>query len=348
MTTPIKAYAALKAHQQLSPYSIERRALREYDVNIKILFCGICHSDIHQVNDDWGGGIFPMVPGHEIVGIVQEVGSKVSQFKQGDKVGVGCFVDSCRQCIHCENHLEQYCLDGMTTTYNDKERDGLTPTYGGYSQSIVVDEHYVLRIPPHLPLEKAAPLLCAGITTYSPLKHWNIQHGKKVGVIGLGGLGHIAVKIARHLGADVTVFSHSQDKKEDAILFGAHQFVDMSLAKFKSELFSKFDLLLYTSSSLNQMSELLPLLKLDGTMVIIGLPKDPSTLDTKQLIYQRRNIAGSLIGGILETQEMLDFCGQHNITAEIELIKIQEVNRAYQKIIQSDVRYRYVIDMSSL
>jgi len=348
MTNLVKAYAALKPNEKLQAFSIERRNPKEDDVLIKILYCGICHSDIHQVNDDWGGGIFPMVPGHEIVGVVEEVGSHVSRFKIGDKVGVGCFVDSCRTCDNCKNSLEQYCHERRTSTYNDLERDGITPTYGGYSQKIVVNENYVLHIPNHLPLDKVAPLLCAGITTYSPMRHWNIKKGKKVGIIGLGGLGHMAVKIGHHLGGNITVFSHSENKSSDSFKFGADEFINTKDPEFISKLKSDFDLIIHTSSNLNQISEFLSLLKLDGTLVIIGLPRDASLVDTKQLIFQRRNLSGSLIGGIKETQEMLDFCGKHHISAEIELINIKDVNRAYQKVIESDVRYRYVIDMSSL
>lgn len=348
MNQSVKAYAALEAKEALQPFHVNRRAPLSYDVVIKILYCGICHSDIHQVNDDWGGGIFPMVPGHEIVGVVEAIGDKVSKFKVGEYVGVGCIVDSCRVCSYCQNHLEQYCEEGMTTTYNSVERDQETPTYGGYSEKIVVHTDYVLRIPKNLPLARAAPLLCAGITTYSPLKHWQIGKGKKIGVVGFGGLGHIAVKIAHHMGANVTVFSHSLDKKKDALNCGANDFIDTSDALFDNQSKADFDFLLHTSSDLNQIASFLSLLKVDGTMVLIGLPKDAPIIDTKQLILQRRNLAGSLIGGIQETQEMLDFCGEHQVLADIELIAIQDVNLAYRRILNSDIRYRFVIDMSSL
>ena len=348
MDTTIKAYAALGIKEDLKPFSFSRREPLSHDILINILFCGICHSDIHQVNDDWGGGIFPMVPGHEIVGVVAAIGDKVSKFKVGEHVGVGCFVDSCRVCIHCKNHLEQYCDEGMTTTYNDRERNGVTPTYGGYSEKIVVNEDYVLRIPKNLPSDRAAPLLCAGITTYSPLKHWQVGKGTKMGVIGFGGLGHIAVKIAHHLGAEVTVFSHSLDKKDDAFKCGANDFIHTAGVQFNSKIQASFDFMLHTSSDLNQTGPLLSLLKVDGTMVLIGLPKDAPIIDTKQLILQRRTLAGSLIGGMQETQEMLDFCGKHQILADIELINIQEVNSAYRRILNSDIRYRFVINMASL
>lgn len=341
-----KAYAAYEASKALQPFELKRRALGAQDVLIKILYCGICHSDIHQVDNDWSNSIYPMVPGHEIIGIVTHIGEKVSQFKIGETVGVGCFVDSCRKCSHCQNHLEQYCLESMTNTYNDRERDGVTPTYGGYSENIVVDEHYVLRIPKNLPLDRAAPLLCAGITTFSPLKHWNVEKGSRVGVIGLGGLGHIAVQIAHHLGAHVTVFSHSLHKKQDALRLGADEFIDTQ--NFTGKKMEPFDFIMHTASSLHQIDMFLSLLKLDATLVVIGIPKDPSLIDTKQLIYQRRNLAGSLIGGIQETQEMLDFCGQYHICADIELIDIKDVNKAYQRMLRSDVHYRFVIDMASL
>lgn len=341
-----KAYAAFRSAQELKPFEFNRRELKPHDVFIKILYCGICHSDIHQVNNDWGNSIYPMVPGHEIVGIVEKVGDKVKHFKVGESVGVGCFVDSCRKCSQCQMHLEQYCQEGMTTTYNDRERDGVTPTYGGYSQNIVVDEHYILHIPKNLPLDKAAPLLCAGITTYSPLKHWKVQKGSRVGIIGLGGLGHIAVQIAHHLGAHVTVFSHSPDKKTDALRLGADEFIESQ--NIREQNLQAFDFILHTASNLHQIDVFLSLLKLDATLVVIGLPKEPSLIDTRQLIFQRRNLAGSLIGGIQETQEMLDFCGQHQILADIELIDIQDVNKAYQRMLKSDVHYRFVIDMASL
>ncbi len=344
----VKGYAAKTAKAPLSPFSFERRAAREHDVVIEIKYCGICHSDIHQARDEWGGSMFPMVPGHEIAGVVTQVGAKVRKYKVGDSVGVGCFVDSCRHCPQCEKGLEQYCAEGMTATYNAKERDGKTPTFGGYSNQIVVDEKYVLQIPKNLPLDAAAPLLCAGITLYSPLKHWNAGPGKKVAIVGLGGLGHMGVKIAHAMGAEVTVLSHSLKKVDDGKRMGAAHFYATSDASTFEKLQGKFDLIVNTVSEEIDWNQYLNLLAVDGTMVVVGIPENQVPVGAFSLIGGRRSLAGSLIGGIAETQEMLNFCGKHNIACDIELIPIQKVNEAYERVIKSDVRYRFVIDMKSL
>ncbi len=344
----VKGYAAQKASAPLAPYSFQRRDPRDHDVVIDIKYCGICHTDIHQVNDGWGGSIYPMVPGHEIVGVVSEVGPGVTRYKVGDKVGVGCFVDSCRKCSSCQRGLEQYCQEGMTTTYNGMERDGKTVTQGGYSNKIVVDENYVLRMPTNLAFESLAPLLCAGVTLYSPLTHWKAGPEKKVGIVGLGGLGHIGVKIAHALGAEVTVLSHSLSKQGDAKKLGADKFYATSDPKTFEILKGYFDLIINTVSSEIDLNSYLDLLTLDGTMVLVGIPETQTTLGAFSLVSARRNLSGSLIGGIKETQEMLDFCSKHNITCDVELIPIQKVNEAYQRILKSDVRYRFVIDIKSL
>lgn len=344
----VKAYAAAVAKADLAPFSFERRAVGAQDVLIDIHYCGICHSDIHQARDEWGQGYFPMVPGHEITGIVSQVGNEVSHFKVGDKVGVGCMVDSCRHCIHCEAGLEQYCQEGMTGTYNAKTRDGSAVTQGGYSSQIVVNQDFVLSIPDNLALDKAAPLLCAGITLYSPLKHWKAGPGKKIAIIGLGGLGHVGLKIAHALEAEVTVLSHSDKKKDDAYRLGADHFYATSDKKTFVTLAHHFDLIICTVSMGLDWNAYLNLLKLDGSMVLIGVPEKEVPVNAFSLIAKRVSLAGSLIGGIKETQEMLDFCSKHEITAEIELIPIQSVNQAYERMIKSDVRYRFVIDMASL
>jgi uncharacterized zinc-type alcohol dehydrogenase-like protein len=341
-------YAASKAKARLAPHKFQRREPREHDVLIDIKYCGICHSDIHQARDEWGGSIFPMVPGHEVAGMVSKVGSKVSKHKIGDKVGVGCFVDSCRSCDYCKKSLEQFCTSGMSATYNSMEQDKRTPTMGGYSNIITVDENYVLRMPENLPLDAAAPLLCAGITLYSPLRHWNAGPGKSVAIIGLGGLGHMGVKIAHAMGADVTVLSHSLKKKDDAKRLGADHFYATSDAETFNTLSGSFDLIINTVSLDIDWNQYLSLLKVDGAMVLLGIPEKPVPVGTFSLIMGRRSLSGSLIGGIKETQEMLDFCGKHNITSDIELIAIAKVNEAYERIIKSDVRYRFVIDMATL
>ena len=342
------AYAAAAAKAPLKPWSLERRAPREHDVAIEIKYCGICHTDVHQVRDEWGGAEFPMVPGHEIVGIVSAVGAQVTKFKPGDKVGVGCLVDSCRECEPCRHELEQYCLEGCSFTYNSREQDKVTPTQGGYSERIVVDENYVLRIPDNLPLDAAAPLLCAGITLYSPLRHWGAGPGKKVAILGLGGLGHMGVKLAHAMGAEVTVLSHSERKRDDAKRLGADAFMAMAdKAAFKT-LSGRFDLIVCTVGTSIDWNAYFGLLKLDGTMVVVGIPESDVPVSAMPLVGMRRSLAGSMIGGIKETQEMLDFCGAHAIAADIELIPIQEVNEAFERVVKSDVRYRFVIDISKL
>ena len=344
MSTP--AYAAQTATTPLAPWSLERRAPGPHDVVIEIRYCGVCHSDIHQARDEWGGSIFPMVPGHEIVGHVSSVGSAVTAFKPGDAVGVGCFVDSCRECKPCHQGEEQYCERGMVGTYNSRERDG-TPTYGGYSTRIVVDQAYVLRIPAELALDRAAPLLCAGITTYSPLRRFGVQTGHRVAVVGLGGLGHMGVKLARAMGAEVTVLSTSPSKRDDALALGAHDFgATGDKATFK-RLANRFDLILDCVSAKHDYNAYLNLLALDGRMVLLGIPDEPVPVGAFSLIRNRRQLEGSLIGGIRETQDMLDFCATHGVTSDIELIGIQQINEAYERMIRGDVRYRFVIDCAS-
>lgn len=345
--TTTKGYAAMTAKSLLAPFSFVRREPREHDVAIDIKYCGICHSDIHQARDEWGGSTFPMVPGHEITGVVTAVGSKVAKYKIGDRVGVGCFVDSCRKCPQCLDGLEQYCSVGMALTYNGHEMDG-TPTFGGYSEKIVVDENYVLRMPQYLALDACAPLLCAGITLYSPLKHWKAGPGMSVAIVGLGGLGHMGVKIARALGAEVTLLSRSLSKKAEAKRLGANHFFATSETQTFRKLERTFDLIVNTASAPVDWNAYLKLLKLDGTMVVVGAPDKPVPVEAFPLITSRRSLAGSLIGGIQENQEMLDFCGRHSITSDIELTPIQKVNEAYERILKSDVRYRFVIDMASL
>lgn len=345
---PTQGYAADSPTSPLAPYSFERRAPGPRDVLIDIQFCGICHSDIHQARDGWGGSIYPMVPGHEIVGIVKEVGAEAGKFKVGDRVGVGCFVDSCRTCEFCRQGLEQYCDEGSTVTYNGRERDGVTPTYGGYSDKIVVDQDYVLSIPDNLPLDAAAPLLCAGITLYSPLKHWNAGPGKKVAIVGLGGLGHMGVKIAHALGAEVTVLSQSLKKADEGKRMGADHFHASADPATFEKLKKSFDLIINTVSAQIDWNQYLSLLKVDGTMVVVGVPEVQVPVAPFSLIPHRRSLSGSMIGGIRETQEMLDFCSAHGIAADIEVTPIQQVNEAYERILASDVRYRFVIDMASL
>ncbi|MFC5571043.1 NAD(P)-dependent alcohol dehydrogenase [Lysobacter yangpyeongensis] len=342
------AYAAATAGAPLAPFTIERRAPRAREVLIDILYCGICHSDVHSARDEWGGGLFPMVPGHEIVGRIARIGADVASFAVGDLVGVGCFVDSCRQCEPCRAGEEQYCERGMTATYNSRERDTQLPTYGGYSTRITVDADYVLHIPDGLPPDRAAPLLCAGITTYSPLKRFGAGDGREVAVIGLGGLGHIAVKIARAMGARVTVLSSSEAKRDAALALGAHDFAATRDARTFKRLARRFDLVLDTVSAAHDYNACLGLLRLDGTMVLLGIPERPAPLAAYVLIGRRRRLTGSLIGGIRETQEMLDFCARHGIAADIELIDIARINEAYDRMVRSDVRYRFVIDMASL
>jgi len=340
-------YAAMAPKSLLKPFKIERREPGAHDVVIEILYCGICHSDVHQARDEWGHGIFPMVPGHEIVGRVSKVGADVLRFKVGEMVGVGCFVDSCRECQPCKQNLQQYCEKGMNQTYNGRDKAG-DPTYGGYSTRIVVDENYILKIPSHLKPAAVAPLLCAGITTWSPLKHWNVKANDKVAVLGLGGLGHMAVKLAAALGAEVTVFSTSISKEQDAKRLGATHFaLSKDDAVFKKYA-NYFDLIINTISADINLGAYLGLLKLDATMVCVGAPEKPTLINSFPLIFKRRSLAGSLIGGIKETQEMLDFCGQHNIVADIELISADKINEAYERMLKSDVKYRFVIDTTSI
>lgn len=348
---PAKGMAAMTSKAALVPYSFERREPQDHDVVIDIKYCGICHSDIHMVRDEWGfGSPFPMVPGHEIAGVVSKVGAKVKNYKVGDHVGVGCMVDSCRECNHCKTDLEQYCLNGNTMTYGSVERDGSGRiTQGGYSNVVVVNEDFVLSIPKNLPLDKAAPLLCAGITLYSPLNHWKAGPDKKIGIMGLGGLGHMGVKIAAAMGAEVTVLSHSESKREDAKKLGAHKFLLTKSPEVFQQNALYFDLIINTvSSSEINMGSYFGLLKLDGTLVAVGAPDKPLTIHPFPLIMMRRSYAGSLIGSIKETQEMLDFCGKHNITPEIEVISPQQVNVAYERVLKSDVRYRFVLDMQKI
>ena len=341
------AYAAASAGSPLAPYTVRRRDPGPNDVSIDILYCGVCHSDLHQARDEWGGSIFPMVPGHEIVGTVAKVGDAVGRWKEGDTVGVGCFVDSCRACESCRAGEEQYCAEGMTATYNSTERDGETPTYGGYSTRITVDESYVLRIPEGIPLERAAPLLCAGITTYSPLRHFGVKAGDRVAVVGLGGLGHMGVKLAKAMGAHVTVLSHSPGKHEDALRLGADEFVATRDEEVFTRNAGRFDFILDTVSAQHDYNAYLGMLRRDGTMVLVGLP-EPTPLSAGPLIMGRRRLAGSLIGGIRETQEMLDFCAEHGVASDVEVIPIQQINEAYERMVRSDVRYRFVIDLASL
>ena len=341
------AYAAPSAKKPLGPFTIERREPAPREVLIDILFCGVCHSDIHQARDEWGGSAFPMVPGHEIVGKVVAIGSEVEKWAVGDIVGVGCFVDSCRDCGPCREGEEQYCEKGMTATYNGTERGSGRPTYGGYSTRITVDENYVLRIPDGMPLERTAPLLCAGITTYSPLRHFGVKAGDRVAVVGLGGLGHVGVKIARAMGAEVTVLSHTPGKREEALRLGANHFLATGDPQVFKENGSRFDFILDTVSARHDYNDYLGLLRHDGTMVLVGIP-EPVALAAGSLVMQRRRLAGSLIGGIRETQEMLDFCAAHEVAAEVEVIPIQRINEAFDRVVRSDVRYRFVIDMDSL
>ncbi|MBA3549652.1 MAG: NAD(P)-dependent alcohol dehydrogenase [Nannocystis sp.] len=341
------AYAAEAAKAPLGPSSIQRREPGPREVLIDILYCGVCHSDIHQARDEWGDAIFPMVPGHEIIGRIARVGGEVQRWKLGDTVGVGCFVDSCRDCEACKAGEQQYCANGMTLTYNGRERGSQAPTHGGYSTRITVDQDYVLRVPEGIPLERAAPLLCAGITTYSPLKHFGLKQGDALAVVGLGGLGHMAVKIGAAMGARVTVLSHSPGKREDALALGASDFIATRDPAVFSEHKGRFDMILDTVSAAHDYNAYLGLLRRDGTMVLVGVP-EPSDLAAIALIGQRKRLAGSLIGGIQETQEMLDFCAAHQVAADVEVIDIADINTAYERMLRSDVRYRFVIDIASL
>jgi uncharacterized zinc-type alcohol dehydrogenase-like protein len=344
----VRGLAALNKNGPLTPYTFTRRELRANDIAIEIKFAGICHSDIHQVKEEWGGALFPMVPGHEISGVVSAVGSAVTKFAVGDLAGVGVFIDSCRDCTNCSKGLEQYCENAMTPTYNGFERDGVTPTMGGYSDGYVVDENYAVQIPRNLDLAAVAPLLCAGITLYSPLKNWRTGPGKKVAIMGLGGLGHMGVKFAHALGAEVTVLSHSPVKESDARNLGADHFVVTTDPDQLKLVKGKFDLILDTVSAEHDINQYLSLLATDGTLVVIGLPGVPFALQAGSLLSGRRSMAGSMIGGIAETQEMLDFCGEKEIVSEIELISADYVNTAYERTVKSDVRFRFVIDIATL
>ncbi|MDH4093074.1 MAG: NAD(P)-dependent alcohol dehydrogenase [Cyclobacteriaceae bacterium] len=346
--TAVNAYAAPKAKSPLAPFAFERREVGENDVQIDILYCGVCHSDLHQVRDEWGKSIFPMVPGHEIVGRVTSVGNKVKKFKAGDLAGVGCFVDSCRVCSNCMAGLEQYCDNGMSGTYNSYERDGKTPTYGGYSTNIVVDVNYVLTIADKLPLAGVAPLLCAGITTYSPLRYTRVGKGHKVAVLGLGGLGHMAVKFAASFGAEVTMLSSSKSKEVDAKKLGAHHFILTSDEGKMKGVRNHFDFILNTVSAPHNYTAYVNLLRTNGTMIVVGAPSDPLAVPAVNLIAKRRSIMGSLIGGIAETQEMLDYCAQHAIVSDVEVIDMPYINTAYERMLKNDVKYRFVIDLASL
>lgn len=343
-----KGYAAQTPAAQLTPWNFNRRVVGPRDVQFNILFCGVCHSDLHQINNDWFKGIFPMVPGHEIVGTVVAVGSEVKKFKIGDTAATGCLVDSCRTCENCKDGLEQYCINGASQTYNGLEQDKKTPTYGGYSNTIVVHEDFVLRVSDSLNLAAAAPLLCAGITTYSPLRHWKVGKGHKLAVLGLGGLGHMGVKFGVAFGAEVTVLSTSPNKEADAKKLGAHHFLVTSDPKQMKAARGSFDFILDTVSAKHDINLYLSLLKTNGVHVCVGAPSDPYQLAAFSMIMGRKSVAGSCIGGLPETQEMLDFCAKHNIVSDIEIIKIQDVQAAYERMEKGDVRYRFVIDMASL
>ena len=341
-----KGYAALAGNSALEPFTFQRRELGSHDVALDILYGGICHSDIHQVREEWGSSLFPMVPGHEIVGRVTSIGSGVSKFSVGQLIGIGVFIDSCRECENCLKGIQQYCLNGMTGTYNSYERNTKNIAFGGYANNFVIDEAYAVHVPENLPLEGVAPLMCAGITLYSPLRHWQAGPGKKVAIMGLGGLGHMGGKFAAALGAHVTVLSHSPKKREDAMAMGAHEFLvlnsDEDFAAHKRE----FDLILNTVSADLNIEKYLNLAKIDGTLVLIGLPSAPMSIGAGSLISSRRSLAGSMIGGIPELQEMLDFCGKHQIVSDVEVIEPSYINEAYDRTVASDVKYRFVIDAS--
>jgi uncharacterized zinc-type alcohol dehydrogenase-like protein len=343
------AYAAQNAQSPLAPFELERRGLREHDVHIEVMFCGVCHSDLHQARNEWSNTLYPVVPGHEIVGRVMEVGPAVTRYKAGDLVGVGCLVDSCRTCASCQEGLEQYCENGFVATYNGTDRLTGETTYGGYSTNLVVDEAFVLRVPDNLDPAAVAPLLCAGITTYSPLRTWGAGPGKKVGIVGLGGLGHMGVKLAHAMGAHVVLFTTSASKVEDGKRLGADEVVISKDPEAMAKHANSFDLLINTVAAQHDLNPFIALLKRDGTMTLVGAPEhDHPSPQVFNLILKRRRLAGSLIGGIAETQEMLDFCGTHNITADVEVIPIQKVNEAYERLLKSDVKYRFSIDMASL
>lgn len=348
VTKDVRAFGTEAADAQLQQLNISRRTPKPHDVEIEILYCGVCHSDLHTARNEWHGTIYPCVPGHEIVGKVVSVGEHVSKFKVGDLAAVGCMVDSCRECQYCEEGLEQYCAEGNIGTYNSPDKYLGTQTYGGYSESIVVHEHFVLRVPSNLDLAATAPLLCAGITTYSPLRHWKVGPGKKVGIVGIGGLGHMAVKLAKAMGAEVIVFTTSPSKAEDARRLGAD---DVVLSKDEEQMrryTGKLHFVLDAVSAQHDINMYLSMLRVDGSLALVGAPEHPLPVAAFSLIPYRRSFAGSMIGGIAETQEMLDFCGKHNIVSDIELISIQQINEAYERLLKGDVKYRFVIDMASL
>lgn len=348
-TMTIKAFGTIAADADLKEMNIERREVTPKDIEIEILYCGVCHSDLHTARNDWGGTIYPVVPGHEIVGRVTKVGSEVTKLKVGDLAGVGCLVDSCRECDSCDHDLEQYCLNGYVGTYNGHDTHLGGHTYGGYSQKVVVDEHFVLKVPTNLNLAAVAPLLCAGITTWSPLRHWNVGKGSKVAVVGLGGLGHMAIKLAKGLGAEVTLFSRSEGKTQDAKDLGVDAVVISTDAEQMKSVLGKFDVIIDTVPYVHDVNPYVATLAISGTLVLVGYLGDlDPMLNTVPLIMGRRAVAASVIGGIAETQEMLDFCGEHNIVSEIEMINMQDINTAYERMLKSDVRYRFVIDMASL
>jgi uncharacterized zinc-type alcohol dehydrogenase-like protein len=345
----ILGYAAPSAGEDLAPHRFERRDPRPDDVVIEILYCGVCHSDLHTARNDWGWTTYPIVPGHEIIGRVQEVGASVTRFKAGDAVGVGCMVDSCRHCAPCDKGTEQYCLEGSTYTYGGTDRHDHRPTQGGYSEKVVVSERFVLKVPEGLGLPGAAPLLCAGITTWSPLRHWKAGPGSRVAVVGLGGLGHMGLKLAKALGAEVTLFTRSQGKEADARRLGADHIVRSTDAAQMAAAAGRFDLILDTVPYVHDLNPYVPTLATDGTLVLVGyLGGLEPPLNTTPMVLGRKTVAGSLIGGIAETQEMLDFCGEHGITSDVEVIRMQDINGAYERLLKSDVKYRFVIDMASL
>lgn len=343
-----RAFGTEAAADALKPLDIRRRNPGPHDVEIEIQFCGVCHSDLHTARNEWHSTVYPCVPGHEIVGKIVAVGNHVTKFKVGDVAGVGCMVDSCRECEYCKDGLEQYCGEGNIGTYNSPDKYLGTQTYGGYSESIVVDEAFVLRVPENLDLAATAPLLCAGITTYSPLKHWNVGPGKKVGIVGIGGLGHMAVKLAKAMGAEVIVFTTSAGKADDAKRLGADDVVLSSDEQQMTKYRGKLHFVLDAVSAQHDINLYLSLLKVDGSLALVGAPENPLPVAAFSLIPYRRNFAGSMIGGIAETQEMLDFCGQHNIVSDIEMISIQQINEAYERLLKGDVKYRFVIDMATI
>lgn len=345
---PVNAYAAQSKTSALAPFNFERRDVGPRDVQVEILYCGVCHSDLHQARDEWGGSIYPMVPGHEIVGKVVSVGKEVTNFKAGDIAGVGVMVDSCRVCKNCRQDLENYCVEGMTGTYNAIERDGKTIAQGGYSTQIVVDEKYVLHVSEKLDLKAVAPLLCAGITTYSPLRFAGVTKGKKVAIVGLGGLGHMGVKFAVSFGAEVSLLSTSKSKEADAKRLGVHNFILTTDAVQMKEYANYFDVILDTVSANHEYETYLDLLDLNGRLMVVGLPPEPSKVGAFKLLNNRRSITGSMIGGIKETQEMLDYCAEHNIVADVEMIDMDYINEAYERMVKNDVKYRFVIDIASL